>query len=445
MANYLPFINLQPISRLTQSIQHLVEKQLWAKVLAGLVLGILAGVLLGPDLKLVNSQVALLVVNWLALPGGLFLAIIQMIVVPLVVASIIRGLANSGGMTRLKRLGFWGAGYFLATTAMAVCIGLFLALAVDPGQYISSEAVQQALGKMDPSSISVPAVPGAADLPSKIVSLLPHNPMASMVSGEMLQVILFAIIFGIALINTDTDKSAPLFDLLGSIQEVCMQIVSWTMRLAPYAVFGLVARLTAMVGIDVLAGIVVYAACVLGGLLLMLVAYLVLAVTAAGVKPMVFLRNARELMLLAFSTSSSAVVMPLTLKTANEKFGVNHSVAGFLVPLGATVNMNGTALYQGVATVFLASVFGVDLDAMDLLFVVVMAVMASVGSPATPGAGVIILAMVLEGVGVPAAGLALLLGADRILDMCRTAVNVTGDLTACIVLNRWVGDTDENG
>src|SRR5690606_31040583 len=125
--------------------------------------------------------------------------------------------------------------------------------------------------------------------------------------------------------------------------------------------------------------------------------------------------------------------------------GVNHSVAGFLVPLGATVNMNGTALYQGVATVFLASVFGVDLDAMDLLFVVVMAVMASIGSPATPGAGVVILAMVLEGVGVPAAGLALLLGADRILDMCRTAVNVTGDLTACIVLNRWVGDTDESG
>ena len=444
MANSLPFINLQPLSRLTRNLQQLVESQIWAKVLLGLVLGVLVGVLLGPDLKLVKPAFALLVVNWLALPGGLFLAVIQMIVVPLVFASIIRGLANSGGMTRLRRLGFWGLGFFLVTTALAVCIGLTMALIVDPGQYISHEAVQQALGNLDTSLINAPAIPGAAELPSKIVSLLPHNPMASMVSGEMLQVIIFAVIFGIALINIDSEKSSPLFDLLGSIQEVCMQIVSWTMKLAPYAVFGLMARLTAMVGVDVLTGIVVYAGCVLGGLLLMLGVYLLLAVTGAGVRPMKFLRNARELMLLAFSTSSSAVVMPLTLKTANEKFGVHHSVAGFLVPLGATVNMNGTALYQGVATVFLASVFGVDLDVFDLLFVVVMAVTASVGSPATPGAGVVILAMVLEGVGIPAAGLALLLGADRILDMCRTAVNVTGDLTACIVLDRWVGDTIEH-
>lgn len=444
MANYLPFINLQPLSRLTRNLQHLIESQLWAKVLFGLVAGVLAGILLGPDLRLVEPALALLLVNWLALPGGLFLAVIQMIVVPLVVASIIRGLANSGGIHRLRKLGTWGLGFFVITTAIAVMIGLGVGLLVDPGQYISHEAVQLALGKIDQGRLTVPAIPGAAELPSKIVSLLPHNPMASMVSGEMLQVILFAIIFGIALINIDTEKSTPLFDLLGSIQEVCMQIVSWTMKLAPYAVFGLVARLTAMVGIDVLAGIVVYAGCVLGGLLLMLLVYVLLALLGAGVRPVTFLRNARELMLLAFSTSSSAVVMPLTLKTANEKFGVHHSVAGFLVPLGATVNMNGTALYQGVATVFLASVFGVNLDALDLLFVVVMAVMASIGSPATPGAGVVILAMVLEGVGIPAAGLALLLGADRILDMCRTAVNVTGDLTACIVLNRWVGDAAEN-
>jgi len=182
----------------------------------------------------------------------------------------------------------------------------------------------------------------------------------------------------------------------------------------------------------------VYVLTVLAGLLALLVMHVTIAFVLGGKSPGVFLRGSREVLLLAFSTSSSAAVMPLSIQTAEDALGVPPSVARFLIPLGATINMNGTALYQGVATVFLAQVFGVDLGAMALLFVVVTAVAASIGSPATPGTGIVILSMVLEGVGIPVAGIALILGVDRILDMSRTAANVAGDLTACVVLGRWL-------
>jgi Na+/H+-dicarboxylate symporter len=211
------------------------------------------------------------------------------------------------------------------------------------------------------------------------------------------------------------------------------------MRLAPFAVFGLIARLTSTVGVEVLGGMAVYVLTVLAGLALMMVAFVVLAALAGGMSPIRFLSAVREVVLLAFSTSSSAAVMPLSIQTAEEKLSIRPSIARFLVPLGATVNMNGTALYQGVATVFLAQVFEVPLGLFALVLVVVTAVSASIGSPATPGAGIVILAMVLEGAGIPTAGIALILGVDRILDMSRTAINGTGDLTACVVLDRWMG------
>jgi Na+/H+-dicarboxylate symporter len=262
----------------------------------------------------------------------------------------------------------------------------------------------------------------------------------------MLEVILFAIVVGVALVNLAPQKSAPLFDLLGSVQEVCMKVVAWAMRLAPYAVFGLIARLISTVGVDVLGGMVVYVGTVLAGLAVMMGVFVALAALVGRLPPRRFVASVREVVLLAFSTSSSATVMPLSIETAEDKLGVRPSIARFLVPLGATVNMNGTALYQGVATVFLAQVFDIPLGVFGMLLVVVTAVSASIGSPATPGAGIVILAMVLEGVGIPTAGLALILGVDRILDMSRTAVNVTGDLTACVVVDRFFGrDTSSPG
>jgi Na+/H+-dicarboxylate symporter len=414
----------------------LVEHRLWLKVLIGLALGVITGILLGPGVGWVPPSTSATIVSWLALPGTLFLVLIQMIVVPLVFASVVRGLAASSGGAELKELGLGGGAFFVVTTAVATAIGIALALWIDPGRFVDAAQVRASLGSAPTSAASAARLPEFTDVPALVVALLPTNPLESMASGQMLQVILFAVIVGVALVNIPASKSAPLFDLLGSLQEVCMKVVSWAMRLAPLAVFGLMTRLVASVGFQVLGGMAVYMATVLLGLLLLVAGYLTLLVVLAQRSPLSFLGSIREVMLLAFSTSSSAAVMPLSIQTAEERLQVRPSVARFLVPLGATVNMNGTALYQGVATVFLAQVFAVPLDPGALLFVVAMAVMASIGSPGTPGAGIVILAVVLEGVGVPASGVALLLGVDRLLDMARTAVNVTGDMTACVVMER---------
>jgi Na+/H+-dicarboxylate symporter len=257
-----------------------------------------------------------------------------------------------------------------------------------------------------------------------------------MISGEMLKVVIFALIFGIALVNMNPKRSRPLIELMGSLQDVCMTIVKWAMLLAPLAVFGLMTKLTSQLGLDALLGTSIYVLTVLLGLGLLLLFYLFIIFIVSGIHPKEFLTSARDVQLLAFSTSSSAAVMPLSIKTAEEKFKVRPSIAQFVVPIGATVNMDGTALYQGIATVFLAQVFGVDLALTALLFLIVTIVGASIGSPATPGVGIVILAVALNAIGIPVAGIALILGVDRILDMCRTSINVTGDLTACILMNK---------
>jgi Na+/H+-dicarboxylate symporter len=235
-------------------------------------------------------------------------------------------------------------------------------------------------------------------------------------------------------------QSKPLLDLMASLQEVCMTVVRWAMWLAPFAVFGLLAQLTTKIGLNALLGMAVYVGTVLLGLLLLLACYLLLLFIFAGQRPMAFLRASREVLLLAFSTSSSAAVMPLSIKTVEDKLSVRPSVSQFVIPLGATINMNGTALYQGVAAIFLAQVFGIDISHAGMLLIIVTAVGASIGSPATPGVGIVILALVLDSVGIPTAGIALIMGVDRILDMSRTAINVCGDLTACILMNRWIDD-----
>lgn len=225
---------------------------------------------------------------------------------------------------------------------------------------------------------------------------------------------------------------------MASLQQVCMTVVGWAMRLAPFAVFGLMAQLTTKIGLNALIGMGVYVCTVLLGLLLLLSMYLLIVFIATRETPGTFLSAVRDVMLLAFSTSSSAAVMPLSIKTAEEKLNVHPSVSQFVIPLGATINMDGTALYQGVATMFLAQVFGVDLGMSGILLVVITSIGASIGSPGTPGVGIIILAMVLDTVHIPTAGIVLILGVDRILDMSRTAVNVCGDLVASKLMNKWM-------
>ena len=253
----------------------------------------------------------------------------------------------------------------------------------------------------------------------------------------MLQIVITSTIFGIALLMMPADQSKPLLDLLASLQAACMIIVKWVLRFAPLAVFGLLAQITARVGLSTLLGTGIYVLVVAGALLTLFLVYLLLGTVLGKMSPARFLSNVREVLLLAFSTSSSAAVMPLTLSTAETKLNVRPFVARFVVPLGTTINMGGTAVYQGVATLFLAQVFGVEIGMAGLLLLVVMATGAAIGSPGTPGVGIVILATILTTVGVPPTGIAIILGVDRILDMLRTVVNVTGDLTACVILDRF--------
>lgn len=409
---------------------------MWLKVLIALFLGSGFGMLLGPDLGLLSTQASHAIAQWVALPGLLFLALIQMIVIPLVFASIIRGLTASESIEKLRQIGLRAVAFFAATTAIATAIGISLALAIRPGQFIESPETPPEPASPDAVTGDLPSL---SELPTHVIGMLPTNPLESMVTGQMLQVILFAVVLGVALLSMAPARSAPLYDVLGSLQDACMTVVRGAMRLAPLAVFGLMARLTATVGLTTLAGMAVYVATVLLGLLLLMVAYLVIITILGGRRPLDFLRRTREVLLLAFSTSSSAAVMPLSMRTAEDELGIQPATARFVIPLGATINMTGTALYQGVATVFLAQIYGIELGAGSLALVVVMAVAASIGSPATPGVGMVILAMVLESVGIPASGVVLLMGVDRLLDMSRTSVNVMGDLVACAVLDRLAG------
>lgn len=436
----LTLIHPRSMKYLSGHLQALIKGRLWLKVLIGMILGLTVGIVMGPSVGLVDPDKATTIGNWLAFPGQLFLALIQMIVIPLVFASVIRGIAAGEDVDQLRRMGLRVVLFFIITTAIATAIGLGVGLLIRPGESISSDVIQSTLGTtvVETGNDTI-APPGISELPQKLITLLPGNPLSSMVEGQMLQVVIFALIFGVALISMAPKQSQPLLDLLGSLQEVCMTIVRWAMILAPFAVFGLLAQLTMKIGLNALLGMAVYVVTVLLGLALLFLVYLILVYTITRQPPRQFICLTREVLLLAFSTSSSAAVMPLSIKTAEEKLGVNPSVSQFVIPLGATINMNGTALYQGVATIFLAQAYGVDIGIAGMLLVVVMAVGASIGSPATPGVGIIILAMVLTSVGIPAAGIALIMGVDRILDMCRTAINVAGDLVTCKLMNKWVG------
>ena len=436
-------IHPKPLKRLSAQLYTLVEKRLWLKVLIAMVLGLTAGVILGPTVGLIHADLSIIIGNWLALPGQLFLATIQMIVIPLVFASIILGIASSEDVNQLKKLGSVVSIYFVITTAIAALIGIGIALISLTGKTLSVDInTVTSHSAQAIKSIETVSSPRVNDLPQVLIELLPGNPLSSMVEGQMLQIVIFALIFGIALVAMPPTQSKPLLELLGSLQQVCMMIVKWAMWLAPIAVFGLMARLTSQVGINALIGMLHYVLTVVFALLLLLLFYLILIYFFTRQSPIQFLKATRELLLLAFSTSSSAAVMPLSIKTAEEKLGIRRSISQFVIPLGATINMNGTALYQAVATIFLAQVYGVDITLSGMLLIVTMAVGASIGSPATPGVGIVILASILNTVGIPPEGIALILGVDRILDMSRTSINVAGDIVAAKLMNKWIDDNE---
>ncbi|GGX11178.1 dicarboxylate/amino acid:cation symporter [Aquimarina muelleri] len=429
-------IEFKSLNSLSVYLEHLTKGRLWLKVIIGLLLGAGIGMLLNPSTGLLSENSSLRIADWLDLPGQIFMRLVQMIMIPLIFTSIITGIVGNTS-ENLKTFGLKLLLYFVFTTTIAIVIGLLVTLILKPGQYIFD------LGGF-PNSGESQIVPDeqidiAGNIPNAISNLIPNNPMESILTGEMLGVVIFTIIIGVAITQLRQQTAAPIIRFSEAIQKICMIVVSWAMMLVPYAVFGLMAALLSRTSIEVFLGLGYYMGVVILGLIILLTFYLVLVFVIAKKNPFKFLKAIKEPQLLAFSTASSAAVMPLSMKTADEKLGVSSNISDFVIPVGATINMDGTALFQCVTTLFMAQAYGIELSIMSLLLITFTVVAASIGTPAIPGGGVIILATVLQSAGIPIDGLIIIIGIDRILGMFRTAVNVTGDLTACIIFDRFYG------
>ena len=418
-----------------------MRARLWAQVLAGLVLGVLVGLALSPDAGLVPRGAADAAGEWLALPGHIFLAMIKMVLMPLVASSIVLGLAaGAKEPAKLRRVGGRLALYVGSTTAVAAALGAGLTLLFRPGSLVAADAPPVPRLRPDLESAATAGDPLESVLmeaPGLIARLVPSNPLASAVQNEMLAIVVFALFLGVAYVASENKaKLDPLIKVLEAMLEVSMTVVKWAMFLTPYAVFGLTAQLLARLGVDSLAALGAYVATVLAGLALLLILYFALAMVFGRITPARLQRAIAEPQLLAFSTSSSAAVMPLSIQTAVEKLRAPSSVASFVIPLSATVNMAGTALYQACAVVFIAQVAGAPLGGGEIAIIIVTLVAASIGAPGAPGVSIAILSSLIASFGIPAYGLVFVLGVDRFLDMARTAVNVTGDLVAARILTR---------
>lgn len=424
-----------PLNNLTVHLDKLIKGRLWLKVMIGLILGAGLGVLINPGTGLVSAEVSHISASWLDLPGQIFMRLVQMIMIPLIFASIITGIVSNTS-ENIKSFGLKLLLYFIFTTLVSVGIGLLLTIIVKPGKYIFD--LGGFPGKDGQDSISKESVSFTEDIPTAISNLIPNNPLESILTGEMLAVVIFTIIIGIAITQLSKETANPIIRLTTAIQKICMIVVSWAMVLVPYAIFGLMAALLSRIGIDIFIGLGYYMFVILFGLALLLLFYMGL-IMLIGKNPITFLRAIREPQLLAFSTSSSAAVMPISMQTADKKLGVSSNISDFVIPIGATINMDGTAMSQCATTLFMAQAYGMELSAMNLLLITFTVVAASIGTPAIPGGGIIILASVLQSVGIPMDGIIVIVGLDRILGMFKTAINVTGDLTACLVFNKFFG------
>jgi proton glutamate symport protein len=425
------------LGELTAELRTLLRARMWLRVLIAAVLGVGTGLVLSPDgAGVLDQGLVAEVAGYLGLPGDVFLALLEMIVVPLVVSSIMLGVSSAGDVETLRRVGWRTVAYFVGTTSVAISIGALVALVIRPGDRLDPDVAAGLESVAVPTTTDEPP----AELADRIVSLIPSDPLGAALDQNLLQLVIFAVLIGVALLTIAPRHAQPLTVLAGAVQEISLKVVSWAMYVAPLAVFGLMAKLMLEIGFDALAGTAAYVVTVLVGLSAMCGVYLVLAAVVGRCSPRRFLGAAREAQLLAFSTSSSASVMPVTMSAAQEQLGVRAATTRFVVPLGATINMDGTALYQVAATLFVVQFYDVDVSVAELLVLAVTVVGASIGTPSTPGVGIVVLGTILAGVGVPVGGIALIVGVDRILDMSRTVVNVTGDLAACLVLDRLVGE-----
>jgi proton glutamate symport protein len=420
---------------------------LHTKIILGLIFGIIFGVLAIQSVWLINFTS-----DFIKPVGEMFLRSLQMIAVPIVLASLIVGVSNLGNISKISRIGGKTITIYFITTTIAITIGLLAVNIVKPGKMLPLEVRDELMAKYSAqaelSAQRAEQVIDAGPL-QPLVEMVPRNIFSAAADNiNLLQVVLFALLFGIALLQVPKDKSRPVIAFFDGLNDVIIKIIGFIMLLAPYGVFALIASLIVDLAKDdperiyaILLAELGYSATVIFGLLMMLlVIYPILFKLFTKVGYLDFFRGIRPAQLLAFSTSSSSATLPVTMKQVEEELQVSEEVSSFVLPLGATINMDGTSLYQSVAAVFIAQAMGMELSVGSQLTIVFTALLASIGSAGVPGAGMVMLVIVLEAIGIPAAGLALIVAPDRILDMCRTVVNITGDAAVTMVVASTEGE-----
>jgi len=391
---------------------------LWQKIVIGMLLGITVGIIFGEDAVVLKPI------------GSFFVNTIKMLIVPLVFCSIIVGITSMQDTSKMGRIGFKAVMFYLISTAVAISIGLVLGNVLQPGAGLGLVAQQAEVVKATPS------------LADTLVALVPTNPVSALAQGHILQIIVFAVALGVSL-TLIGEKGKPAVAVFESLAEAMYKLTDLVMKLAPYGVFALMAWVAGKYGLTLLLPLMkVIGAVYLGSILHVLGVYSALIVFIAKLSPVQYFRGIVDAQVVAFTTTSSAGTLPVSMKCAREKLGVSKGVSSFVLPLGTTINMDGTALYQGVTTLFVAQAFGIDLGMPEYITIILTATLASIGTAGVPGAGLIMLTLVLTTVGLPVEGVALIAGIDRILDMARTTVNISGDIAASVIIAKSEKELD---
>jgi Na+/H+-dicarboxylate symporter len=408
------------------------KMSLTSKVLIGMGLGIAIGLIINlSGLNAEGSFINEYVVNgFFHIVGKMFVTALKMLVVPLVFFSLITGVLGIGDIRALGKVGGKSFALYMLTTAIAIAVGISLAAAIGIGEGVHMTSSASFTAKEAPALSAV------------LVDIIPSNVVNAMALGKMLQIIFFSILVGISILMVGK-KAEPVVELIEIGNEIMMKMVNIIMAVAPYAVFALLAKAISNLGLGLLVDLAGYVLVLIAALMIHLfVTLMSILKIFSGMSPKMFLKKMRETQIFAFSTSSSNATIPVTLRAVTDRLGVNNSVASFTVPFGATINMDGTAIMQGVATVFIANAYGVELGITGYLTVIMMSVLASIGTAGVPGVGLIMLSMVFTQVGLPVEGIGLILGVDRLLDMIRTAVNVSGDAAVSVIVAKSEGKLD---
>ncbi len=393
------------------------------QIFAGLILGAIAGMIYGPDAAVIRPV------------GTAFIRLIKMVVIPLIFASLLVGVASLGDLRKLGRVGAKTFAFYIAYYVSAVALGLFLANSLKPGSNLP-ENVQAELKASYGETADMQAIRAEEkhSIGEVLLNIIPDNPADSFVRANMLQIIFIAMFMGVVISLLNKAKMKPVISFFEAINDIMIKIVEIVIKIAPFAVFALIAAVVGTFGVDILMSLFRYCAVVIGGLLILALTYPAVVWLFTKYPYLKFWKGISKAQLIAFSTCSSSATLPVTMECAEDNIGVSKQISSFVLPLGATINMNGTALYQGVTAIFIAQVYGMNLGIGDQLAIVLTATLASIGAAGAPAMGVLMLVIVLRQVGIPLEGIALILGVERILDMSRTVINITGDVAAATVI-----------